>query len=446
MDDTDPNDGEERTDPSVLLPESRGAAPAKPSAPARSASWPPSALPPRAPPPALPRRPSAPPLPPLKPLAASKTSSGITAGALKSSPPPALGKPAEAKPAASPPAKSASSLSTPAKTTPSSPPPAHGKTASSPPLPPLKSSPGSMPPPRMPRPSDAPPPNRAAADPGPLQRQRLAQMETQLDEARSTIARQRNEIEELRSRIEAGDAKLGDLARDLADDGRTQALERRLAELESARGSFADDLRREAKLAADVSTEEHGERVAKIEERLRAVEDSAESSRIRMRLERVGTRLDQIELRLGSLEDGQRAAIEAREQRDAAARKQEARVLRLESLFDELKDELRRSDHAQLETLRERIDDVEGLVTKVASKSMAPPPMPAARSGGDDLTQIKGIGPKTAAQLGAMGITSFAQIAAWGDDDIERAATQLGIPSSRIKKGKWTESAARLAG
>ena len=49
---------------------------------------------------------------------------------------------------------------------------------------------------------------------------------------------------------------------------------------------------------------------------------------------------------------------------------------------------------------------------------------PAASSGAapsDDLTAIKGLGKVKAAKLVASGITSYAQIAAWSDDDIAEA-------------------------
>lgn len=64
----------------------------------------------------------------------------------------------------------------------------------------------------------------------------------------------------------------------------------------------------------------------------------------------------------------------------------------------------------------------------------------------DDLTRIRGIGPKFAKKLGALGITSFKQIAAWTDADIDRYADELGTRAKRIKSAGWRESAAELAG
>jgi predicted flap endonuclease-1-like 5' DNA nuclease len=62
----------------------------------------------------------------------------------------------------------------------------------------------------------------------------------------------------------------------------------------------------------------------------------------------------------------------------------------------------------------------------------------------DTLTRIKGIGPKYAEKLNAMGIVNFRQIAAWSDEDIERIATDLGARAKRIHRDGWRESAAAL--
>jgi predicted flap endonuclease-1-like 5' DNA nuclease len=321
--------------------------------------------------------------------------------------------------------------------------PLRSTTPSSPPLPPLKTSPGSVPPSRMPRPSDPPPAARAASEPNALQRQRLAQMETQLDQARSTIARQKNEIEELRSKIEAGDVKLGEILAGLRDDGRTQALEKRLAELETERVSYADDLKKKVLEAAEEGSEAQTERLSAMETRLRVLEEGTENARIRMRLERVGHRLEELDRRLAGIEETQRTSSAADKHREEGDRKRDARLARIESLFEELADELKKQrEPVDLDAVRARMDDIEDLVLRVAGQKKSVFP----GAGADDLTQIKGIGPKTAGMLRAMGVTTFAQIAGWTEEEMARAAEQLGIPVARIKKGKWPETAARLAG
>jgi predicted flap endonuclease-1-like 5' DNA nuclease len=64
---------------------------------------------------------------------------------------------------------------------------------------------------------------------------------------------------------------------------------------------------------------------------------------------------------------------------------------------------------------------------------------------GDDLTRIKGLGPKLAQQLRELGVTSFAHIAAWDDAEIDRIDAQLGRFQGRIRRDNWPEQA-RLLG
>lgn len=66
-------------------------------------------------------------------------------------------------------------------------------------------------------------------------------------------------------------------------------------------------------------------------------------------------------------------------------------------------------------------------------------------SRGDDFTRLKGVGPKLAAQLRDLGVTSFAQIAAWSEADIERVDAQLGRFQGRIRRDNWVEQARLLA-
>ena len=65
---------------------------------------------------------------------------------------------------------------------------------------------------------------------------------------------------------------------------------------------------------------------------------------------------------------------------------------------------------------------------------------------GDDLTRIKGLGPKLSALLGEFGIASYAQIAAWTPEEIERIDAHLGRFSGRIVRDQWVEQARLLAG
>jgi predicted flap endonuclease-1-like 5' DNA nuclease len=64
---------------------------------------------------------------------------------------------------------------------------------------------------------------------------------------------------------------------------------------------------------------------------------------------------------------------------------------------------------------------------------------------GDDLSRIKGLGPKLKALLAELGVTSFAQIAAWSDEDLAKIDAQLGTFAGRPVRDNWIEQAKMLA-
>ncbi|XUU60485.1 hypothetical protein ACRAQ6_13135 [Erythrobacter sp. HA6-11] len=85
-----------------------------------------------------------------------------------------------------------------------------------------------------------------------------------------------------------------------------------------------------------------------------------------------------------------------------------------------------------------------------AGATVAPsrPSAPAAGTTGssaDNLTRIKGLGPKLAAMLQEQGITTFAQIAEWSDADVDRIDAGLGRFQGRIRRDSWVEQAKLLA-
>jgi predicted flap endonuclease-1-like 5' DNA nuclease len=63
----------------------------------------------------------------------------------------------------------------------------------------------------------------------------------------------------------------------------------------------------------------------------------------------------------------------------------------------------------------------------------------------DDLTRMKGVGPKLAERLNALGVTSFAQIAALDPAEAETLDAQLGTFQGRIHRDRWIEQAGFLA-
>lgn len=63
----------------------------------------------------------------------------------------------------------------------------------------------------------------------------------------------------------------------------------------------------------------------------------------------------------------------------------------------------------------------------------------------DDLTVMTGIGPKMAALLAEKGVTTFAQIAAWTEDEIAVLDKELKL-MGRVGREAWVAQAKRLAG
>jgi len=63
----------------------------------------------------------------------------------------------------------------------------------------------------------------------------------------------------------------------------------------------------------------------------------------------------------------------------------------------------------------------------------------------DDLTRLKGLGPKAAAQLNAFGITRYEQLAALGAAEIAAVDAHMGVFRGRIAKDRWVEQAGYLA-
>ena len=66
-------------------------------------------------------------------------------------------------------------------------------------------------------------------------------------------------------------------------------------------------------------------------------------------------------------------------------------------------------------------------------------------SAGDDLTRIKGLGPKIAGQLNGLGITRFSDLAALDDAKIDEVDRALGRFEGRIRRDDWVGQAKLLA-
>jgi large subunit ribosomal protein L21 len=83
----------------------------------------------------------------------------------------------------------------------------------------------------------------------------------------------------------------------------------------------------------------------------------------------------------------------------------------------------------------------EPAVAEAVAPKTAAGDVPAA--GGDDLKKLSGVGPVIEKKLHAMGVTTFAEIAAWSAEDIVRVDEALSF-KGRIERDDWVGQAKKL--
>ena len=90
-------------------------------------------------------------------------------------------------------------------------------------------------------------------------------------------------------------------------------------------------------------------------------------------------------------------------------------------------------------------DVVEEAAAEPAPEAPPPAPAPAPAPEGDDLSRIKGLGPKLQKLLPELGLSTYAQIAALTEADLAELDTKLGAFAGRPAKDNWVEQAKYLA-
>ncbi|PWE33941.1 NADH-quinone oxidoreductase subunit E [Maritimibacter sp. 55A14] len=81
-----------------------------------------------------------------------------------------------------------------------------------------------------------------------------------------------------------------------------------------------------------------------------------------------------------------------------------------------------------------------------AGPGIRPPALPAPEGGQpDDLKQIKGVGPALEKQLHELGVFHFAQVAAWGAEEVAWVDENLKGFKGRVSRDGWVEQARTLA-
>jgi predicted flap endonuclease-1-like 5' DNA nuclease len=92
-------------------------------------------------------------------------------------------------------------------------------------------------------------------------------------------------------------------------------------------------------------------------------------------------------------------------------------------------------------------EEVPAPQSREPEKEQVAEPAPAPAQAADDLGRLKGVGPKLVAALNAMGVTRYAQIAAWSEADVARVDSALPPAfQGRIARDNWIVQARFLAG
>jgi predicted flap endonuclease-1-like 5' DNA nuclease len=92
----------------------------------------------------------------------------------------------------------------------------------------------------------------------------------------------------------------------------------------------------------------------------------------------------------------------------------------------------------------EPVAQAQHIAAEEAPELAAPEPAPAP-SAPDDLTRMKGVGPRLAERLHTVGVTSFAQIAALSPEDAAALDSKLGDFQGRLDRDRWIDQARYLA-
>ncbi|MBK6801859.1 MAG: hypothetical protein IPG83_10365 [Novosphingobium sp.] len=92
-------------------------------------------------------------------------------------------------------------------------------------------------------------------------------------------------------------------------------------------------------------------------------------------------------------------------------------------------------------------DEVEEVEARAAEMEVVPEveEAPAPAAAGDDLSKIKGLGPKLQKLLPQLGLTTYAQIAALSEADLDDLDGKLGAFAGRPRRDAWVEQARLLA-
>ena len=90
-------------------------------------------------------------------------------------------------------------------------------------------------------------------------------------------------------------------------------------------------------------------------------------------------------------------------------------------------------------------DEVATATTDVAGEVLGIVPRPAASEPADDLSRLKGVGPKFVARLNELGITRYEQLAGLNANEAAHLDERMGAFQGRLARDRVTEQADYLA-
>jgi predicted flap endonuclease-1-like 5' DNA nuclease len=91
------------------------------------------------------------------------------------------------------------------------------------------------------------------------------------------------------------------------------------------------------------------------------------------------------------------------------------------------------------------VDEVATAATDVAGEMLGVKARPVATGGTDDLTRLKGVGPKFAARLIELGFTRYTQLAGMNETEIGHLDERVGAFQGRLVRDRIVEQADYLA-
>jgi chromosome segregation ATPase len=309
------------------------------------------------------------------------------------------------------------------------------------------------------------------------QKQLMESLEAELAEVQeeyaAAVKTHQREIGEKKSEIATLKEKV--------DDDSVAALKHELVDLEGALATTQDSLTA-AEAAAEqarADAEKSSATVAELESRI-ADAAAARQAQAENTAELERQLKKQSEAAAQAEEAAQKARVELAEANTQASRVPDdvadenqalqAEVIKLEGMVRERTEQLNKlrwqqdmiekqgsadgSDSKMLVVLNQQLqstrEENQKLKEKVRELETAPPAaavaLPEEAEEPDDLSSIKGIGPKLVKQLRKRGISRFDQIATLSESDLDDEKHPLHSMKGRILKDNWIEQAAKLGG